>query len=947
VTLSAAVLAILCTVLPVRQSFAQQVVSSAGKDGKTVIGTEPWTSPEPDKAPVSAKVLYGPDDRHDVYEETSATRLQLAASTCGLLTSSELTNNGNGTYTIQTSNYTVSGLPACVDEPYGTQPTAMFCTGFMVGEDLVATAGHCYDSSSISSVRFVFGFQMNGPTDPVTLVNADQVYTGVEVVGRQHTDEFDYSIVRVDRRITAPGAAALAIRRSGIVPVNTNIGVIGHPSGLPLKIAFGATTRVDENSAPGFFVANLDTYAGNSGSPVFNAITNVVEGILVRGQDDFVIHGTCFNSNGLPDHPGGEEVSKALTFENLVTGVAFNCDSYRAAAGTVGFHVVDTNLLLTTCTVTISSSSGDAELATAGRGATQPYTGSIAIAAGAAIPGDGILQVQCGDTLNISYSDADAGANTPRTFVDTAVVDCVAPVISNVAVSSFQPDAFTVTFQTSEPTTATVFAALNCGDGPHVANYGTSFSVTVSGLQPCTTYLWRISATDEAGNVGNYTDVGGACFQARTTYEQATFLENFDSGASGWTHSADTGADQWHLVASAEAVSPATVYGYFPGTPDISDASLVSPPLPAGQYLSFYHSYEFESGYDAGVIEISTDTPGVWEDLGPRILQGGYTTSISSLYGNPLGGRSAWTGGTLGTMTKVLIDYTGIPANRQVRFRVGTDNSTSSNGWEIDDFKVSTQGDCAPAADLQLSATVAPDPIRANSVGNFLYAVTNLGPSEANNVHVELPQLPGITYLAGATNAPAGVLEFNGTALSYQLGNLPANTQRLVQITFRAGAVSTLQQHASVSSATPDPQDDNNFTTSTFNVLAPCSGPDLSGFWSPQFQLKSKTKKGITSWSIKSALQLENTGGECAGNSHVQLYLSPTRDIGPGSVPLKLVGNGKLCDKPKTRKLNLKFPAGTDPRNQYLVAVLDSAGEVSECDDTNNVVVLPLWPTNP
>jgi len=33
--------------------------------------------------------------------------------------------------------------------------------------------------------------------------------------------------------------------------------------------------------------ANLDTYGGNSGSPVFNS-ESIVEGMLVRGETDFV-----------------------------------------------------------------------------------------------------------------------------------------------------------------------------------------------------------------------------------------------------------------------------------------------------------------------------------------------------------------------------------------------------------------------------------------------------------------------------------------------------------------------------------------------------------------------------------------------------------------------------------------------------------------------------------
>ena len=43
-----------------------------------------------------------------------------------------------------------------------------------------------------------------------------------------------------------------------------------------------------ENDDEVFFSTNLDTFHVNSGSPVFNFETGVVEGILVRGALDYV-----------------------------------------------------------------------------------------------------------------------------------------------------------------------------------------------------------------------------------------------------------------------------------------------------------------------------------------------------------------------------------------------------------------------------------------------------------------------------------------------------------------------------------------------------------------------------------------------------------------------------------------------------------------------------------
>jgi len=52
-----------------------------------------------------------------------------------------------------------------------------------------------------------------------------------------------------------------------------------------------------------YFTANLDVYAGNSGSPVFNRSTGKVEGIVIQGAEDFVYNEKeqCMQSQQLSD----------------------------------------------------------------------------------------------------------------------------------------------------------------------------------------------------------------------------------------------------------------------------------------------------------------------------------------------------------------------------------------------------------------------------------------------------------------------------------------------------------------------------------------------------------------------------------------------------------------------------------------------------------------------
>ncbi len=319
----AMILALCAVALPMAAVIAGGSTSSPFS-GKTTVGDNAET-----------KVVYGVDDRLDIFEVTDPTQLELASSVCAVVFANSLTPSF-GRFELRTSPYEVGGLPGCLDEPFRDQRTGTFCTAFLVADDLVVTAGHCYNEFSLAQVRFVFGFTMEDAVTAVTTFSEDQVYQGVEIVSQAFEDLNvevpDYAVVRLDRPVTAPGARPLEIRRRGAVAVGTQVGAIGHPWGLPLKVAFGSDTTVQENDvANTFFRANLDVYGGSSGSPVFNASTGFVEGILKGGNIDFVDDpgAECFESNRLGNDLGGEgdmfglEFSTKASFLKLFVPVDF------------------------------------------------------------------------------------------------------------------------------------------------------------------------------------------------------------------------------------------------------------------------------------------------------------------------------------------------------------------------------------------------------------------------------------------------------------------------------------------------------------------------------------------------------------------------------------------------------------------------------------------------
>lgn len=264
------------------------------------------------------EVIYGVDDRVDIFAVTDAALLEDADCLVALFDAADVTDNGDGTSTLATSNFGTS-RNLCAGEPFRDQPIGAFCSGFLVASDLVATAGHCVDppnTPAVENIRFVFGFRMvDAATGPPPIANGE-IYSGVQVVGRELDQSgIDWALVRLDRAVTNHRPAP--IRRRRRIGSTAGVHVIGHPVGLPAKLAAGASVR--DNTPGPFFVANLDTYGGNSGSPVFNSRTHVIEGILVRGERDFVRSGNCNVSFVCPTTGcRGEDVTRITKLAGLI-----------------------------------------------------------------------------------------------------------------------------------------------------------------------------------------------------------------------------------------------------------------------------------------------------------------------------------------------------------------------------------------------------------------------------------------------------------------------------------------------------------------------------------------------------------------------------------------------------------------------------------------------------
>jgi hypothetical protein len=268
-------------------------------------------------ASAGEKVIYGTDDRLDYFQAAPDMR-KLADSVVSLWKVSDVTQAEDGkSFNLATANYG-STMNLCPEEPFREQPLGAFCSGTLVDKYLVITAGHCIkNADDCANTRFVFGFALKTPGEQPSSAQAADVYSCKRIIKQNLPPGLgaDYALVELDR--PAEGRTPLALSRSAALKKGDGVFVIGHPSGLPVKVAGGATVR--DPSPAGYFVANLDTYGGNSGSAVFNARTRLIEGILVRGDNDFVYKDSCRVSNVVPADGGrGEDVTKISELASLI-----------------------------------------------------------------------------------------------------------------------------------------------------------------------------------------------------------------------------------------------------------------------------------------------------------------------------------------------------------------------------------------------------------------------------------------------------------------------------------------------------------------------------------------------------------------------------------------------------------------------------------------------------
>lgn len=236
--------------------------------------------------PLFSFALYDNDDRVDFYKLQDAQLKKISQAVAYEIYFDELKGwTFNRYWEILIQPLEAEGV--CRNERFSNQPVMRNdCSGILVGSKKLLLPGNCITEHYCKNDLFYFMFNHHLSSSAPLDVKRDRknFFKCEKVLKRVFDPQTATSFALIELNKEVEGITPVEFSDTEDIAANQELIAIGHPAGMPMKIARDAFVA-DQNKT--HFLVSSDIAGSSKGTAIINATTLKLEGMLIGGRPEY------------------------------------------------------------------------------------------------------------------------------------------------------------------------------------------------------------------------------------------------------------------------------------------------------------------------------------------------------------------------------------------------------------------------------------------------------------------------------------------------------------------------------------------------------------------------------------------------------------------------------------------------------------------------------------